>query len=227
MRLLVFDLDGTLAALGKGIEQENLEKLRLLSRKYRIAICSGKPMYYLCGFMRQVGIDSPILMGENGATIVFGVDLPPKKRYSLNIPQTAKASISAIKEAIIKKVDTDMWFQPNEVCLTPFPRSKDEFDKIDRIIADNPQWFTAVDYYKHVDSFDFIPKGVNKYASLSYVSQLLGLTQNDVIAIGDGVNDYPMFRFAALSLGINIKDASVVSENFSNIGEALDYLLSL
>ncbi|MBQ3002547.1 MAG: HAD hydrolase family protein, partial [Clostridia bacterium] len=49
-KVLVFDLDGTLAELGKGITQENIQKLfQLESMGYRIAVCSGKPTYYLCG----------------------------------------------------------------------------------------------------------------------------------------------------------------------------------
>ena len=43
MKLIVFDLDGTLAALGKGIEPKNLEQLKALEDAgARIAICSGK-----------------------------------------------------------------------------------------------------------------------------------------------------------------------------------------
>lgn len=78
-KLIVFDLDGTLAPHGKGMLPENLEKLKALEQKnVRIAICSGKPTYYLCGFMRQIGLEKPILVGENGAVIQFGVALPPR-----------------------------------------------------------------------------------------------------------------------------------------------------
>ena len=79
-RLVVFDLDKTLCPLGKGIADENLAMLRALEKTgVRIAICSGKPTYYLCGLMRQVGLERPVLVGENGAVIQFGVDLPPRE----------------------------------------------------------------------------------------------------------------------------------------------------
>ena len=67
-KLIVFDLDRTLADIGAGILPADIEALKALERKgARIAICSGKPTYYLCGFMRQVGLEQPILVGENGA----------------------------------------------------------------------------------------------------------------------------------------------------------------
>jgi HAD superfamily hydrolase (TIGR01484 family) len=78
-KLLVFDLDGTLAEIGKGMLPEDVAEFHRLERcGYRIAICSSKPVCYLCGFMRQVGLKDPILIGENGAVFQFGVELPPR-----------------------------------------------------------------------------------------------------------------------------------------------------
>ena len=53
VRLIVFDLDSTLAPLGKGMGEKELELFREIEKKgVRIAICSGKTCDYLCGFMR-------------------------------------------------------------------------------------------------------------------------------------------------------------------------------
>ena len=77
IRLAVFDLDGTLAPLGKPVAPETVALLHQLENTgVRIALCSGKPTYYLCGFARQLGLADPILVGENGAVIQLGVDLP-------------------------------------------------------------------------------------------------------------------------------------------------------
>ena len=69
-KLLVFDLDGTLAPVGKPMADDTLGLLRSLEKAgYRIAVCSGKPTYYLCGLLRQAGLDAPVLIGENGAVL--------------------------------------------------------------------------------------------------------------------------------------------------------------
>lgn len=48
----------------------------------------------------------------------------------------------------------------------------------------------------------------------------------NITAVGDGVNDYPMFRYAGFSIGIGVKEPDKVDINLSTLTEALEYLLS-
>ena len=226
-KLIVFDLDGTLAPVGKGTTAENLKLLYKLEDKgYRIAICSGKPTYYLCGYARQLGLRAPILVGENGAVIQFGVDLPPRDYYVLPYEKSAKRAIKNMREAIDEEYP-DMWYQPNEVMLTPFPFREEQFDWIQEYIDNHESELSGLDIYRHFDCFDIVPKGISKKEGLRYLSQLLSVPAEETIAVGDGVNDYPMFEYAGLSLGIGLKDAEKVNHNFKDISEALMYLLDL
>ena len=134
IQLLVFDLDSTLAPLGKGIGKEELELFRNLEAKgVKIAICSGKTCDYLCGFMRQVGLKNPILIGENGAVIRFGVDLPPKHYYRIPFSEEITFSLAEIKKKLEEQF-SHIWFQPNKIGVTPFPTSEEEFDRIQDIL---------------------------------------------------------------------------------------------
>ena len=66
LKAAVFDLDGTLCAVGKAILPETLALLEQLQRRgVQLALSSGKPIYYLCGLLRQTGLRDVILMGEN------------------------------------------------------------------------------------------------------------------------------------------------------------------
>lgn len=225
VRLIVFDLDGTLAALGKGIEPENLGMLQALEDAgARIAICSGKPTYYLCGFMRQVGLKAPVLVGENGAVIQFGVDLPPKDYVVAPYSEAAKRSIRLLREKIEKAVP-GMWYQPNEVGLTPFPRNDAEFAAVQDVIDALKDEIRDVIVYRHCDSFDITPEGITKKSGLARLGALLGIAPEETIAVGDGVNDYPMFEYAGHAVGVSVKDESRVDVNFAGIAEALEYLI--
>ena len=224
-RLIVFDLDGTLAALGRGIEPENLQLLRRLEDAgARIAICSGKPTYYLCGFMRQAGLRAPTLVGENGAVIQMGVDLPPREYYVAPYSDAAKRSIRLLRNAFEQAVP-GMWYQPNEVGLTPFPRDEKEFDAVQAAIDALSGEIADVIVYRHCDSFDITPEGVTKKSGLARLGALLGIAAEETVAVGDGVNDYPMFEYAGLSVGVNVHDESKVNVNFASAGEALSFLL--
>lgn len=224
-KLIVFDLDGTLAALGKGILPEDLALLRRLEETgARIAICSGKPTYYLCGMMRQVGLRAPVLVGENGAVIQLGVDLPPKDYFVAPCSDAAKRSIRLLKETLEQDVP-GMWYQPNEVGLTPFPRNDAEFAAVQGVIDALAPQLQDVVIYRHCDSFDITPEGVTKKSGLARLGALLGIAAEETVAVGDGVNDYPMFEYAGLSVGVNVHDESKVNVNFASAGEALSFLL--
>ncbi len=46
-----------------------------------------------------------------------------------------------------------------------------------------------------------------------------------MIAVGDGINDYPMFELAKLAVGVNVMNDNVVDINFKTIDDAMDYIL--
>lgn len=226
MKLAVFDLDGTLADLSTGIQPQNVKRLRALEEKgVHVAICSGKPTYYLCGLMRQVELRAPILVGENGAVIQFGIDLPPREYHVAPHSDAAKRSIRRLREAFDAAVP-GLWYQPNEVGLTPFPRDDAEFDALQGCIdALSPELHDLI-IYRHCDSFDITPSGITKKSGLVWLGGLLGIGPEETAAVGDGVNDYPMFEYAGLSVGVNVQDASRVDRNFATTDEALEFLLS-
>jgi len=226
-KLIVFDLDGTLAEVGEGIQPENLRMLREIeARGIRIAICSGKPTYYLCGLMRQVGLKAPILVGENGAVIQLGVDLPPKDYHVAPYSDDAKRSIRLLRDAI-DEVIPDMWYQPNQTALTPFPKSEQEFDVVRGCVHSLESQLKDITIYRHIDCFDFIPNGITKQSGLMRLGNLLGIPPEETIAVGDGVNDYPMFEYAGLALGIHVLEPDRVQRNFPNIGDALSFLMAI
>ena len=227
LRLAVFDLDGTLAPLGRGICPEDLQALRRLeARGVRIAVCSGKPTYYLCGFLRQAELRDPILVGENGAVIQMGVDLPPRAFYRLPYPAQVREALRFLRgqlEALLP----DLWYQPNLVGLTPFPRTEAEFDCIAALLERERERLAGLDVYRHCDSFDIIPTGISKRAGLEYLARLTGIEAAQTAAVGDGVNDYPMFAYAGLSIGIGVAQPERVDCNVRTCGEAIEKLLAL
>ena len=226
-KLIVFDLDNTLCKVGKGTLPEDVELLKELEKKdVHIAICSGKPTFYLCGFMRQVGLENPILVGENGAVIQFGVDLPPAKYEVLPYSKEAKATIRFLRDAIDELLP-NVWYQPNEVGLTPFLTKEEEFDIINKCIEDNKDKVNDVIVYQHFDCFDITPNGITKSSGIDRLAKMLGLEAKDVVAVGDGINDYPMFEYAGLALGINVAEEERVDKNFPTITEALKYILQI
>lgn len=225
-KVLVFDLDGTLAPVGLSMNDEDIKKLKALEAAgYTVAICSGKPSYYLCGFMRQTGLQAPILLGENGATVQFGVSLPPKKYIVHPYSTRSKEQLCMMRTLIDEKYGDKIWCQPNEVGFTPFPLTDEVFEGIQSIIDEHWGELDAILVYRHIDSFDLKPKEINKYSGLGLLADELKLEGCDFIAVGDGINDIPMFEFSDISIGIGNKLNYDTDYTFDAIGNALDYIL--
>ena len=227
IRLLVFDLDSTLAPLGEGIGEKELELFRKIEKSgVRIAVCSGKTCDYLCGFMRQVGLENPILIGENGAVIRFGVDLPPKHHHRIPFPKEIEVSLEQIKTMLEERYP-HIWFQPNKVGITPFPTLEKEFEEIQEILDLWQEGKEGIQVFRHIDSFDIVPAGIDKSVGIRYVLDLLGMTSEEMITIGDGVNDYCMFEMAGFAVGVNVKEAFRVDKNCNTTLEMLEYIFKM
>lgn len=220
-RLLIFDLDGTLCPYNGPMTTEDIEALRQLEREgYKIAVCSGKPVYYLCGFMRQVGLVEPILAGENGSMIQFGIVMPNDRRFRYPVSDRAKAQIARVKARIDEIYqEPDVWYQPNDVELTPFVREEGMLDVIAEAINDLD--LSELNVYRFFDCFDFVPNNISKGNSVKYMAELVGVDMADVIVFGDADNDVSMFDVAGVSVKIGDKLDYEADYCFEDLSQAL------
>lgn len=59
---------------------------------------------------------------------------------------------------------------------------------------------------------ELVPKGIDKAQSLSVLLKEIGMTKDEMIAIGDGFNDLSMIKYAGLGIAMeNAQD--IVKEN--------------
>ena len=225
-RLVVFDLDGTLAEIGRAVKAENVDKLKEIEKYAHVAICSGKPIYYLCGLTRQLGLKKPIHIGENGAVICFGYDLPPSRYERVKVDKRTKNTLDRLREDIEEKLGDGVWFQPNEVALTPFPRGEKEWKILDEIVQDYSEALQGVNVYRQCDCYDFSPCDIDKALGVKKVMTYLGVSKDGLFVVGDGNNDVSMLSLTENSYGIDMQDKSVSKINCQIVDEALDSILA-
>lgn len=225
-RLVVFDLDGTLAEIGEAVKAENVDKLKEIERYASVAICSGKPIYYLCGLTRQLGLKKPIHIGENGAVICYGYDLPPSRYERVKVDKKTKTLLAELKEAIEEKLGDGVWFQPNEVALTPFPKGEEEWKILDETVRSYSAALQGVNVYRQCDCYDFCPCDIDKAVGVQKVMRELGVNKDGLYAVGDGANDVSMLRLTDNSYAIDMQDKSVAKVNCQCVDEAIDAILA-
>lgn len=222
-KLFVFDLDGTLCDYGKGILAEDVALLRKLEEQGgRVVVCSGKPVFYTCGLMRQVELKAPIFIGENGGTVQFGVDLPPKQSYHLSRNERALEQLEDLKRRLHEAFGDSVWYQPNEVEVTVFPRTREQFAEVAKFY--DPAVLTECVVYPLQDCFDALPNDLSKAKGLAFVGGLLGCGPENMVAVGDALNDESMLAYADVALGVRFPNEKLIDRNFDTIHDVLLFL---
>lgn len=221
-KLIAFDIDGTLAPHHKKASEDVINRLKKLeSEGYQICLISGKPIGYVVGMSRQFGLNNPIVSGENGAVIYFGTDFPIKKEIKFEYDTNSQVLLEKYKKLINKKYKEFIWVQPNEVNFSFFVENENVKKEIEMITIEFLK-DSNFEYYLHPDGcFDIVYKGVNKGWAINQIKKFLGYEFHQIISVGDGSNDVPMFAESLYAIGINRKDTAV---SVSNILEAFDVM---
>ncbi len=225
-KILLFDIDDTIAERNKKISNDLLSELERLSTTYYIVFISGKPSCYIFGMLRQIECLKNIsIIGENGATISVGSNFPPNIFYQYQKNNDTKNIFNNIREILIQKFGDEIWFQPNEVNLTIFSKDKKYIDELYDILLS----FKTDDLivYKHNDSVEILPSYINKKTSVQKYLEITGLSNSsyEIHAFGDSINDLPMFEIADFIYIIGDKLAykkkNTAIENVNNLADYL------
>lgn len=225
IKLAVFDLDGTLAPHGGAIPFSVADKLRTLQKSgVLFAVCSGKPVYYLSALLRQACLSPDALVGENGAVIQIGSLLPPEKQISLRVPEKSKELLFALRREISDMYGDMVWYQPNEIVLTVFPKDASLFPPLRSLIEKRIAPDSGINVFKHLDCFDLVPGALDKGAGLRALAEFFGIDRKNICSVGDESNDFPMFAASGVSLGINLS-ADKADFIFPSCGMALDWII--
>ena len=211
-KLLVFDVDGTLAPHGAPIGRETAGALCELER--RVAFASGKAAEYLDGLARGIGLEGRCLIAENGGVIYHGGNM----------------HLLAERPAFFDRLHNDI--------VRLFPRARLQHNMVNLTALAAGETLEAVAahlksagvcdgksclFYLHSDAAELLPKGVDKGRALHELKGLAGFDTENVIAAGNAENDKPMRDEARLFLAVG--DAIEADRCFANAPALLAYLL--
>ena len=225
LRLVVFDVDGTLAEHGKPLERKVVEKIRFLEEKkdtnIKICLASGKNISYLLGLARGIGLEKPLVIGENGC-----IFLDAERMNDVTVTPKIEA-LSQLQDEIQKKFRFAIWLQPNKIALTIVFKNSIFRTRVTQAIKDfinkqSPEKKLRI--YEHTDSVDVLPEEANKGKALIRYIKSISIPRGEIIAIGDSENDIPLLEIANIKIVIG-KSLGLKDENvFKTIHKALDHL---
>lgn len=232
-KVIATDVDGVIKPYYDPVPRELSELLIKLSQKVIIIFLSGRQISWLDGLINGMGLDlkRTILIGEEGAVILFPKD------YSLvySIKGDYLDSFMRVREDIrrnlLARFGTSVFIPATHIILTVAAGNK--FNDVDLFIRNLIQKksydeIINLTYHRMHNVIQIFPKGINKYVALRIALDKLSVSDDEVIALGDGVNDIPILRRAGLSIAIgDNREVKAVSKiHFSSGLSAFKYILS-
>ena len=213
MRILALDIDGTLITSQHVLTEPVRSALIRAQRDYdiRIALASGRPTAALGHLAAELELKTygGYLLPFNGGKLiaaatgevlsetVLDADLIPQlydltQRYDLNI-------LSYTEDTILSERSDDPYAVKLPKCLAVGPK-----DKLIPLEAEAKALLgERIDAFRSSDFFlELVPKGIDKGAALGRLLELLGLTPEALIAMGDNYNDLGMLRLAGTSIAM-------------------------
>lgn len=194
IKIISTDVDGTLTDRRRRLSITAIKAVRRLEEiGIPIMLISSQSFPVLCGLADYIGTSAPVI-AESGGVIGKSWEILYKAEKNFD-------------EKLLTRIMEKMGFIPkrhNVYRHVDFAFSRSEKskkileDEIKRVLAENG--ITEVNVYDSGFAVHVTPKGVDKGTGLLRALKLLGISIDNVLVIGDGKNDVPMFKVAKISL---------------------------
>lgn len=226
------DMDGTLLNDSNEITPHTVKIIRQAVDKGLIfSICTGRPIQGVSRYQKQLGIQGPVIT-YNGAMILDSATEKILYRQELASDDARKILEAGIRYDTTMCIWSDNKLYGNQLNdriheysqatkVTPLPISSieqllsqgitkilwyDDVEKIQQIEKElrsaahfqNVTFCTSKPFY-----LEFFNSKVSKAAAIDRLGELYGFSPAETIAIGDGFNDLPMIRYAALGAAMS------------------------
>lgn len=211
------DIDNTLMSGGK-IPEENINAIKETREQGSFVFINTARSY---AFIPEILKDDSLL---DGYVAGIGTDLRLHGEQISSNPLSidelkliASLFINDTREIAFEGEDEMIWINPEERrnCVKHILSSPDEFDnefrdfKISKMyvrgqLTQEEREILGKDYilYQHEDYAEFVKKGFGKAVGMLKMTEHLGLSQENCIAMGDSSNDTDMLSAAGISVAM-------------------------
>lgn len=230
VKLVVFDSDGVTIPRGtqiaEHVEHGPVEKLEInmktfvitddfaalldqLRTKLTVAISSGRALLYLQTMFAPIVGKNTILQAENGNISLIDGSVVQHFDYDETYFETLAEIRADVEQLAIKGIE------PKQFILSihsdqEFPEVYDIVKKHDRRHELKVMW--------NGEAFDVMRREVSKAAGLQKLLDHLGLKREQMIAIGDRVNDQEMIELAGVGISA---DNEKLPADYWTVGDSL------
>ncbi|MDY6959134.1 MAG: phosphoglycolate phosphatase [Halobacteriota archaeon] len=219
IRALAIDIDGTITHDDRRLDLEAIKCLRDLEESgIPVILSSGNILCFMNAASIMIGTSGPLIAENGGIVEVDNVvhymgNFENVERFYNHL--SSKYDLRKVKRSELRKTEIAMFRDIDIEVLRE--ELDDEF---------------GVDLIDSNFAIHIIDRNVNKGNALKFTSELMGISLEEIAAIGDGENDYEMIKCAGIGIcigdGMLSEVSDYVTENRFGMGavEAIDYLKS-
>ena len=203
LKALVTDVDGTITDRRRRINTPAVEVVRtLVDAGVEVVFASGNTVCFMDGLCKMVGTDGTII-GENGGVYRRGFS------GTLRVPGDKKACHAAFEVLndyfAGKGVELELFGEQYRFADVAFARNIDP-DEARAVIRDHDLSVRVLDtgFAIHLQT-----PGVSKGAALTALAREMGVSPDDMMAVGDSENDIEMLEAAGIGVAVRNAPAAV------------------
>ena len=238
IRLVASDLDGTLLRRDGSLSERTVAAIAALDEVgIHVVLATARPPRYLQGIVESLPCH-PLVVCSNGA-FVWDSAADTVRKEHLIAAATALESVRRVRQVLVDSVFSveigidDYGCEPHYVGEWPRPegakvaRAEDLVTtavvKVSVRHGEGDPWEALARVQDVLDNLvevtrsgptapiELLASGVSKASGLSFVSEQLGISASEVLAIGDMPNDLSMLRWAGSSAAPANAHAAVLS----------------
>lgn len=209
MKGVLIDLDGTVLPENNRPTERVRRAIAEASKKIPVAVASGRVQDDVCHFARLFGLTTP-QVSDNGATLIDPLTGRAIRRHILDV-DVAKHVVSDLRTASNRVLACDsgrLIFEPDEIndwqisiVMAKFRSEEEAREWADQFSSETVSTYATVDnlgdWY-----VDCTRAGINKATGARDFASAVGIDPTELMVIGDGWNDLPMFEVAGTGVAM-------------------------
>jgi 5-amino-6-(5-phospho-D-ribitylamino)uracil phosphatase len=218
-KLAALDVDGTLVDESNALSTPVREAvLALAEAGVAIVVATGRAMPGAMEVVERLGLQDGTAVTSNGAIVIGYHPVEVLHSVTFDASEAVRRVLESVPDALVAVEEVGVGYRVS----APFPegevRGQITVEDVDSLVAEPvtrvviraPEHdarefaevveglgLTETNYYIGYTSWlDLAPQGVSKASGLEIVCTKLGVSQADVLAVGDGFNDVEMLEWA-------------------------------
>lgn len=236
IKLIALDMDGTLLTPALEVSKRNKDAIKeALNQGIHVVLSTGRGIQTCYPYAEELGLQSYLITANGGQIWTMEKELLRQQLLPL---ETVKALDRIVKEMDVRKwmISTEHIFRDEDPVDIPayewlkFGCASEDLNKLDQV-RERLKTFDDLELTNSLPTnIEINPKGVSKAKALHFVCDRIGITMNEIMAVGDSLNDIKMIQEAGIGVAMgNAQDkileiaAFVTDTNESDgVGKAIE-----